>query len=89
MDLLFDRTGEGRVLKCLTIVDDATHEAVAIEAAERAICGLMLARMLDCLARSLQNLVGLQATGGQGRSNPPYASYRLTQPGCRTGIPRI
>ncbi|MGF6709520.1 excisionase family DNA binding protein [Luteibacter sp. W1I16] len=31
IDFVFDRTAEGRVLKCLTIVDDATHEAVAIE----------------------------------------------------------
>jgi hypothetical protein len=30
MDFVFDRTAEGRVIKCLTIVDDATHEAVAI-----------------------------------------------------------
>ena len=29
-DFVFDRTAEGRVLKCLTIVDDATTEAVAI-----------------------------------------------------------
>jgi hypothetical protein len=28
MDFVFDRTAEGRVLKCLTVVDDATHEAV-------------------------------------------------------------
>jgi putative transposase len=49
MDFVFDRTGDGRVLKCLTIVDDATHEAVAIEI-ERAICGLMLTRVLDRLA---------------------------------------
>lgn len=51
MDFVFDRTGEGRVLKCLTIVDDATHEAVAIEV-ERAISGLMLTRILDRLALS-------------------------------------
>ena len=38
MDFVFDRTAEGRVIKCLTIVDDATHEAVAIEV-ERAISG--------------------------------------------------
>ena len=38
MDFLFDRTAEGRVIKCLTIVDDATHEAVAIEV-ERVISG--------------------------------------------------
>ena len=49
MDFVFDRTAEGRVLKCLTIVDDATHEAVAIEV-ERAMSGLMLTRVLDRLA---------------------------------------
>ena len=31
MDFVFDRTAEGRDIKALTIVDDATHEAVAIE----------------------------------------------------------
>src|SRR5664279_1122303 len=29
LDFVFDRTAEGRVIKCLTIVDDATHESVA------------------------------------------------------------
>lgn len=48
MDFVFDRTAEGRVLKCLTVVDDATHEAVAIEP-ERAISGHALTRMLDRL----------------------------------------
>ena len=38
MDFVFDRTAEGRVIKCLTVVDDATHEAVA-GVPERAICG--------------------------------------------------
>ena len=51
MDFVFDRTAEGRVIKCLTIVDDATHEAVAIEV-ERAISGHMLTRVLDRLALS-------------------------------------
>ena len=36
MDFVFDRAAEWRVLKCLTVVDDATYEAVAIEP-ERAI----------------------------------------------------
>jgi putative transposase len=36
MDFVFDRTAEGRVIKCLTIVDDATHESLAI-VPERAI----------------------------------------------------
>lgn len=38
-------------IKCLTIVDDATHEAVAIEM-ERAISGHGLTRVLDRLALS-------------------------------------
>jgi transposase InsO family protein len=49
IDFVFDRTAEGRVIKCLTIVDDATHEAVAIEV-ERAISGQGVARVLDRLA---------------------------------------
>ena len=49
MDFVFDRTADARVLKCLTIVDDATHEAVAIEV-ERAISGLGVTRVLDRLA---------------------------------------
>lgn len=51
MDFVFDRTAEGRVIKCLTIVDDATHEAVAIEV-ERAISGQALTRVLERLALS-------------------------------------
>jgi len=48
MDFVFDRTAEGRVIKCLTIVDDATHESVAI-APERAIGGHAVTRVLDQL----------------------------------------
>jgi transposase InsO family protein len=51
MDFVFDRTAEGRVLKCLTVVDDATHEAVVIEV-ERAISGLGVTRVMDRLALS-------------------------------------
>jgi putative transposase len=49
MDFVFDRTAEGRSLKCLTIVDDATHESVAI-VPERAIGGTALTRILDRLS---------------------------------------
>ena len=51
MDFVFDRTAEGRVIKCLTVVDDATHEAVVIEV-ERAISGLGVTRVMDRLALS-------------------------------------
>lgn len=48
-DFVFGRTAEGRVLKCLTIVDDATTEAVAIVPA-RAFGSLPVTRVLDRLA---------------------------------------
>ena len=51
MDFVFDRTAEGRSIKSLTVVDDATHEAVAI-VAERALGGHQLVRILEQLARS-------------------------------------
>jgi putative transposase len=51
MDFVFDRSAEGRVIKCLTIVDDATHESVAV-VPQRAIGGLALTRILDGLAVS-------------------------------------
>jgi putative transposase len=48
-DFVFDRTAEGRVLKCLTIVDEATTEAVATVPA-RAMGGLAVTRVLERLA---------------------------------------
>lgn len=49
MDFVFDRSADGRAIKCLAIVDDATHEAVAIQP-EHAIAGLAVTRILDELA---------------------------------------
>ena len=48
MDFVFDRTAEGRSIKSLTVVDDATHEAVAI-VPERALGGNQLVRILEQL----------------------------------------
>jgi putative transposase len=48
-DFVFDRTADGRVLKCLAIVDDATTEAVAVVPA-RALGGLPVTRILERLA---------------------------------------
>ena len=45
---MFDRTADARVPKCLTIVDDATHESVGIEVG-RAISGIGVTRVLDRL----------------------------------------
>lgn len=46
MDFVFDRVASGRVIKCLVIVDDATHEAVAI-VPEHSMGGDHLVRVLD------------------------------------------
>ena len=46
MDFVFDRIASGRVLKCLAIVDDATHEAVAV-ISEHSIGGEHLTRLMD------------------------------------------
>ena len=46
MDFVFDRVASGRVIKMLVIVDDATHEAVAI-IPEHTIGGDHLVRILD------------------------------------------
>ena len=46
MDFVFDRIASGRSLKCLVIVDDATHEPVAI-VPEHTIGGDHLTRILD------------------------------------------
>jgi transposase InsO family protein len=46
MDFVFDRVASGRSLKCLVIVDYATHESVAI-VPEHSIGGTHLTRLLD------------------------------------------
>lgn len=49
MDVVFDRVADGRALKCLAIVDDGTHESVAVTP-EPALGGWHLTRLLDRLA---------------------------------------
>jgi putative transposase len=46
MDFVFDRVASGRTIKCLVIVDDATHESVAVMA-EHSMGGNHLTRVLD------------------------------------------
>lgn len=46
MDFVFDRSSDGRIIKNLAIVDDATHESVLLRP-ERAISGIMVIRILD------------------------------------------
>ncbi len=49
MDFVVDRSADGRVIKNLAVVDDATHEAVLVTP-ERAIGGLAVTRILEALA---------------------------------------
>jgi len=87
-DFVFDRTAEGRVLTYLTIVDDATTEAVAIVAA-RALGGLPLTRILvqRALERGLPK--ALRTDNGPaccGRARRTWAhdrgvTVRLIEPG--------
>jgi putative transposase len=90
-DFVFDRTADGRVLKCLTIVDDATTEAVAVVPA-RAFGGLPVTRTLDRLA-ALRGLPGVLRTDNAlefcGRAMVTWAhdrgvTLRLIEPGKPT-----
>jgi putative transposase len=58
MDFVFDRTAAGRAIKCLAIVDDATHEAVTV-IPEHSIGGDHLVRLLDevCALRGRPSII--------------------------------
>ena len=50
MDFVFDRLADGRSVKCLTVVDDATQEAVSITP-DSAISGAYVTRILEAVKR--------------------------------------
>jgi putative transposase len=88
MDFVFDRIASGRTIKNLVIVDDATHEVVAI-ASEHTIGGDHLTRILDgiCSQRGKPSMIrsdnGPEFTG---RSMLTWAyrhgiALRLIEPG--------
>lgn len=87
-DFVFDRTADGRVLKCLNIVDDATTEAVATVPA-RAIGGLAVTRVMDRLAVERGLPAVLRTDNGKefcGRAMLTWAhdrgvALRLIEPG--------
>ena len=58
MDFVFDRVASGRALKCLVVVDDATHEVVAT-VAEHSMGGDHLVRILDeiCAGRGKPGII--------------------------------
>jgi len=88
MDFIFDRVASGRAIKCLAIVDDATHEAIAV-VPEHSIGGDHLARLLDevCAVRGQPSII--RADNGKeftGRAMLTWAhrhgiAPRLIEPG--------
>lgn len=88
MDFVFDRICTGRSLKCLAIVDDATHEAIAV-VPEHSIGGEHLTRLLDaiCAQRGKPSIIrtdnGKEFTGS-AMLNWAYrnqVTLKLIQPG--------
>lgn len=88
MDFVFDRVSSGRTIKSLVVVDDATHEAVAI-IPEHTIGGDHLARLLDgiCSQRGKPSIIrtdnGKEFTG-KAMLNWAYrnaVTLRLIEPG--------
>jgi len=78
MDFVFDRVADGRSIKCLTVVDDATHEAIAI-APEHSIGGDHLTRILDrvCAQRGHPTIHSLRQR--QGIHRPRHADLDSPQ----------
>jgi transposase InsO family protein len=81
MDFVFDRTAEGRSIKNLTVVDDATHEAVAI-VPQRALGGHQLVRILEHLASTRGLPKAIRTDNGKefcGRAMLSWAHARGVQ----------
>lgn len=88
MDFVFDRVASGRLLKCLGIVDDGTHEAVTVHP-EHALGGDHLVRILNqiCQRRGYPKIIrtdnGKEFTG-KAMLNWAYdhgITLRLIEPG--------
>jgi putative transposase len=88
VDFVFDRIASGRSLKCLTIVDDATHESIAI-VTEHNMGGNHLTRILDgiCAQRGKPAVIrsdnGKEFTGKAmlNWSHRNGVALRLIEPG--------
>lgn len=88
MDFVFDRVASGRALKCLTIVDDATHEAIAVTP-EHAMGGQYVVRVLEklCAPRGYPKIIrtdnGKEFTGKAMLTwaHEKQITLRLIEPG--------
>lgn len=88
IDFVFDRIASGRTLKCLAVVDDATHEAVAV-VPEHSIGGDHLTRILDSICSQRGRPAMIRSDNGKeftGKAMLNWAhrngvSLRLIEPG--------
>jgi transposase InsO family protein len=88
MDFVFDRVAGGRPIKCLTVVDDATHEALAV-IPEHTIGGDHLVRLLEglCTIRGYPKIIrtdnGSEFTGKAMLTwaHAKHVTRRLIEPG--------
>ena len=88
MDFVFDRIASGRTLKCLTIVDDGTHESVAV-VPEHTIGGDHLTRLLDAVCSQRGRPMMIRSDNGPeftGKAMLTWAhrhgiALRLIEPG--------
>lgn len=64
MDAVYDRTGDGRSIKNLTAVDDATHK-VASTVAERKMAGILVVRISDQIAATRGLLKAIRTDNGK------------------------
>jgi putative transposase len=79
-DFVFDRIASGRMLKCLVIVDDATHEAVAI-VPEHCMGGAHLTRVLDGVCSQRGRPAVIRSDNG-----PEFCGKAMLTWAHRTGI---
>jgi len=88
VDFVFDRIASGRTLKCLAIVDDATHEAVAAMV-EHHMGGNHLSRVLDGICSQRGKPAVIRSDNGKeftGKAMLTWAgrngvALRLIEPG--------
>src|SRR3546814_14365794 len=96
MDFVFDALANGRPIKCLTMVDDCTKEAVEIAVGQR-INGQNVADILDAVCRFRGYPAAIRTDQGPeftGRALDQWATAYgvtlvLTQPGNRSEERRV
>jgi transposase InsO family protein len=80
MDFAFDRIASGRTLKCWAIVDDATHESVAV-VVEHGMGGNHLIRVLDQICSQRGRPAVIRSDNG-----PEFAGKAMLNWAHRNGV---